>query len=528
MIDQLNKEQLKSAILYVARKIVESEPYLTEIDLKIGDGDHGTGMKLGFSQVLKALANYEPVSCDDVFRLTGMTLLDTMGGASGVLFGTVFISGLTKRQPKQEFTLKDFAEIFSQSLDALKQRGKAKVGDKTMVDAFEPAVHALIDASSKDLSFAEGFASAAESARKGMELTKTLKARFGRAKYFGEKAIGLQDAGATSIYIIFRSMSEWIHEVGKPKKVVTVTLNPCIDRTIEIEKFLYGGTNKVLTTREDISGKGINVNLVLKHLSVPTLATGFDYINDHTKLVDFFKQIDCPYVLESVEGSLRVNVKIFDTSTSVMSEFNDRGGMVSEKAIDEYLEKLYVTFDNAEVIVVDGSVPPGVPTDIYARIIEEAAKRNVCTILDASGELLYKGIKAHPYLIKPNEAELAATYGVELKNKADIVKVARMAIDEGVSSVCVSRGSKGALYVTANAVYEADPIHVDVKGVQGAGDSMVAGFCYGLFQKLGERDLFAHAIACATGSLLHPGTELCEKQDMEAMLQKVVIRKLDL
>lgn len=528
MIDRLNKEQLKSMILYVSQKIVESEPYLTEIDLKIGDGDHGTGMKLGFSHVLKELVNYSPTSCDDVFHLTGMTLLDTMGGASGVLFGTVFISGLIKRQPKQEFTLKDFAEIFSQSLEALKKRGKAKVGDKTMVDAFEPAVHALTDAAAKNLSLTVGLANAAESARKGMEFTKSVKARFGRAKYFGEKSLGLQDAGATSIYIIFRSMSEWIRKADQPKNVVTVTLNPCIDRTIEIEKFLYGGTNKVLATREDISGKGVNVNLVLKHLGIPTLATGFDYINDHKKLVDFFKKIDCPFVLEPVEGSLRVNVKIFDTSTSVMSEFNDRGGMVSKKAVDAFLEKLYETFDNAEVIVVDGSVPPGVPTDIYAKIIEEAERKNVCTILDASGELLSKGIKAHPYLIKPNEAELAATYGVKLNTKADIVKVARMAIADGVSSVCVSRGSKGALFVTAQAVYEADPIRVDVKGVQGAGDSMVAGFCYGLSKKLGDKDLFAHAIACATGSLLHPGTELCEKADMEAMLQKVVIRQLDL
>ena len=94
----LNREELKSMMLYVAEKIVENEPYLTEIDLKIGDGDHGTGMKRGFCEVAKALPGFEPVFAEDVLQFVGTTLLDTMGGASGVLFGTVFLSGLTRRE----------------------------------------------------------------------------------------------------------------------------------------------------------------------------------------------------------------------------------------------------------------------------------------------------------------------------------------------------------------------------------------------------------------------------------------------
>lgn len=107
--------------------------------------------------------------------------------------------------------------------------------------------------------------------------------------------------------------------------VITVTLNPCVDRTIEVEKFQYGGTNKVLMTRNDISGKGINVNLVLQHLGIENLATGFDYQEDTKKLTGFLDRLGCRYKLEPVEGSLRVNVKIFDCATSVMSEFNEAG-----------------------------------------------------------------------------------------------------------------------------------------------------------------------------------------------------------
>ena len=128
-MNELNKEQLKEMMESVAKRVVEAEPYLTEIDLKIGDGDHGTGMKRGFLAVERMLETFYPQSCEEVFQAVGTCLLDTMGGASGVLFGTVFISGIVKREERDTFSLKDFAEVFFTSLASLKKRGKAKVGE---------------------------------------------------------------------------------------------------------------------------------------------------------------------------------------------------------------------------------------------------------------------------------------------------------------------------------------------------------------------------------------------------------------
>lgn len=136
-------------------------------------------------------------------------MLDTMGGASGVLFGTVFISGIINRNPSEKFTVSDLSEIFMKSLKALKNRGKAEIGDKTMVDAFEPAVKTLEDCANKGKGMKESLKMAAEKSKEGMEFTKTIQAKFGRAKSFGEKSIGMQDAGATSIWIIFQEMSDW-------------------------------------------------------------------------------------------------------------------------------------------------------------------------------------------------------------------------------------------------------------------------------------------------------------------------------
>ncbi len=209
-VDQLNADQVKQLFLCVAGRIVINEPYLTEIDMKIGDGDHGTGMELGFKAVLEQLPSLEAESVESVFQELGRILLDTMGGASGVLFGTMFISGVIRRKPSRCFGLPDFAESFRISLNAIMQRGKARVGDKTMVDALEPAVAALEYASSQGLTIHEGFSMAAAAAKNGVEYTKEIRARFGRAKYYGDKAIGLQDAGATSVWLIFQAMSDWI------------------------------------------------------------------------------------------------------------------------------------------------------------------------------------------------------------------------------------------------------------------------------------------------------------------------------
>lgn len=217
MTNAMDAEQLRAMFLSVARKVVDSEDFLTEIDIKIGDGDHGIGMATGFKSVLKELPHANLQSAEDAFCEVGNLLLDTMGGASGVLFGTMFISGIVTRAKAETVSLRGFAEIFRTSLDALKRRGKAKVGDKTMVDAFEPAVVALEHAADNETSLCQGLAQAANAAKTGMEYTKQCVARFGRAKSYGKASIGLQDAGATSVWIIFQAMADWA-DTNVPKQ----------------------------------------------------------------------------------------------------------------------------------------------------------------------------------------------------------------------------------------------------------------------------------------------------------------------
>lgn len=152
----MNARQVQQMFLCVAEKMVASEEFLTEIDNKIGDGDHGIGMAIGFKGVYQELENKTYTYVNEVFHAIGMTMLCVMGGASGVLFGTVFISGIVNYPEKKEFVLEDFANIYVKSLNALKKRGKAQVGDKTMIDALEPACLGLKKAQRREKVFMKG------------------------------------------------------------------------------------------------------------------------------------------------------------------------------------------------------------------------------------------------------------------------------------------------------------------------------------------------------------------------------------
>ena len=139
-------------------------------------------------------------------------MLNSMGGASGVIFGSMFLSGIKGMDPLTELTAGNFAVIMRNSLEAIKTRGEAKVGDKTMVDAFEPAVIAMENGNQDDL--AQMLADASEAARQGMENTKNYTAKFGRAKSLMERAIGYQDAGATSVSILFKAMYDYVKSIA--------------------------------------------------------------------------------------------------------------------------------------------------------------------------------------------------------------------------------------------------------------------------------------------------------------------------
>lgn len=195
-------EQVTDMIIYACDAIIENKPYLTDIDSAIGDGDHGIGMAGGMAKAKEALLAERPFpDVNAVFKTTGMSMLNSIGGASGVIFGTMFLGGV------KGMGALSLAKLMRGSLEAVKERGKAQPGDKTMVDALEPAVLAMENSTGDDLPAA--LAAAKDAAHKGVEDTKQYVAKYGRAKSLLERAIGHQDAGATSVAIIFEAMHSY-------------------------------------------------------------------------------------------------------------------------------------------------------------------------------------------------------------------------------------------------------------------------------------------------------------------------------
>ena len=211
ILTELSAADARNMLIYIADKIIAKKPYLTEIDSAIGDGDHGIGMAGGMQKARKKLLKMEEEeNVYAVFEAAGKAMLLSMGGASGVIFGSLYLAGAKGMEASGALTAKDLAEMERKSLAAIQERGKAEVGDKTMVDALVPAVAAMEENYGKGL--LAMLQAAEEAAAKGVEDTKKYQAKFGRAKSLMERAIGYQDAGATSVWLILQGMREFVED----------------------------------------------------------------------------------------------------------------------------------------------------------------------------------------------------------------------------------------------------------------------------------------------------------------------------
>lgn len=195
----------------IGEVIEENKLFLTELDAAIGDGDHGINMSKGFKAVMEKLKEEDGSNIGEILKKTGMAIVSNVGGASGPLYGTGFIKAAVEVDGKREVDIKDFENMLQAALDGVKMRGKAELNDKTMIDAMEPALNSLRDSIEKGLSSIDALKETVTAAYKGVEYTKEIIARKGRASYLGERSIGHQDAGATSFALILSTIYEEIN-----------------------------------------------------------------------------------------------------------------------------------------------------------------------------------------------------------------------------------------------------------------------------------------------------------------------------
>jgi dihydroxyacetone kinase-like protein len=204
----ISRDEVLEWIKKCAGVLAENRDYLTQLDAAIGDADHGANMDRGFRAVMNKMPEIADKDIGTIFKTVGMTLLSTVGGAGGPLYGTFFLQAGMKTTGKMELSLEDWETALEAAVNGVIMRGKAELGDKTMVDALTPAVNALKQAVEVSEPIHQALNESAEAASKGMEGTIPLVARKGRASYLGERSAGHQDPGATSSYLLLKMAAE--------------------------------------------------------------------------------------------------------------------------------------------------------------------------------------------------------------------------------------------------------------------------------------------------------------------------------
>ena len=307
--------------------------------------------------------------------------------------------------------------------------------------------------------------------------------------------------------------------------ICAVCLNPCIDRTVEIERFTYGGMNRILTSREDGCGKGVNVALVARELGMESACIGYLFEENGELISERLKEAGAQEDCIWLPGRVRTNMKVFDRENSRITEINESGAFISEKNRARMVELVLQWAALCDTMVFTGSLPPGCPPDFYRTLMEAVEGRCRC-VLDAEGEKLTRGLEAKPFLIKPKQYELELRAGRELKSVQDIKRAALECIEEGVSIVAVSLGGDGAFITDGERSYFAPVVPVPVRSTVGAGDSMVTGFLHGL--ALGEDlpGVFRRGVAAGTAAVTTEGTQLLTRALYEEMLERVAIEEV--
>jgi dihydroxyacetone kinase-like protein len=206
--DVVNKEQIIKWLQAIGHVMEANKEFLTQLDAAIGDADHGINMERGFKKVNSQLSAVVDKDIGSIFKSTGMALISSVGGASGPLYGTLFLRAGTAASGKHELNTAELAGVLKAGLSGVIERGKAEVGDKTMVDALTPAVEAFEQAAADSMGIAEALRRTETAAEQGMKDTIPLIARKGRASYLGERSIGHQDPGATSVYLILKALHD--------------------------------------------------------------------------------------------------------------------------------------------------------------------------------------------------------------------------------------------------------------------------------------------------------------------------------
>lgn len=314
--------------------------------------------------------------------------------------------------------------------------------------------------------------------------------------------------------------------------IATVTLNPAIDHNIEVDEIKFDDVTKIRSSFMQPGGKGINVSRVINILGGPTVAYGFIAGREGGQLSMLLAEEGVLNSFIAVKGgSTRVNVIVTERSTGRQIRMNGEGPRVEVEEL-ELLKDRLLRFGKGgscavSFMVFAGSIPPGLTKNVYNYLIEEVQSIGIRCVLDADGEALKYGVKAKPFMIKPNTYELERLLDRKVEKDEDVVDYAKRIVDMGVEIVAVTRGGKKAYLVGRDFVFEGIPPKIKVVSAVGSGDSFIGAFLYAIYLGKTLEEAFKWGMAAGAATAMVHGTGLMTLELFEEMLPQVVVNRIE-
>ncbi len=304
--------------------------------------------------------------------------------------------------------------------------------------------------------------------------------------------------------------------------IVTLTLNPCVDVSYDIDRLIEDQKVHANANRFDPGGNGINVARALKRLQRPAHACAVL----GGEIGALFTRLAAPQVEQlhdvRIDGETRINVTLQQQQPRAQFEVSGIGPTLNASALQQVTDMVLRLAGNGYAVLT-GSRMPGVPTDYYAEMVNALRRQGARTVIDAQGEMLAQAVAARPFLIKPNRAELEQLIQRRLDNPRAVVEAAQAVCDQGVEWVCVSLGADGAVLVSEEQAVLGVAPHVKVASTVGAGDSMVGALVHAFSRGDTPEDALRLALACGSGTAAQPGTELFDPRALPDLLSRTQV-----
>lgn len=312
--------------------------------------------------------------------------------------------------------------------------------------------------------------------------------------------------------------------------IYTITFNPALDYTVQVEKFEIGKINRTKSENILAGGKGLNVSIILKRLGIENTALSFIAGFTGKELERKIRQynIETEFI-EANRGYTRINVKISSLEkNSLIQEsetaLNGNGPEITEDDIEKLLQKIQ-NINSNDIVILSGNIPKCINENIYEIICKELDGKNVKFVVDASQKLLMNCLKYKPFFIKPNKEELAETFNTKIETKEEIIIYAKKLQEKGAQNVLISLGGDGAILLTEkNEVYYSNTPKGQVINTVGAGDSMVAGFVAGYLKKKDYKEALKLGIASGSATAFSAG--LAMNEEINGLLKQITIEKI--